>query len=459
MALKSVIDWLVRPANPSTGQGVGSGYKPSAELAGAGAINIQVCDFDGPDGRRVAQRIVGFLGGTPRVHVQHMPKQLKQPDQGGMVEKLLGAAESGRKWLVESSCDVLLWGETTGADGKLTIRFLCAAADADVKAGSFGLGDTLEMATAYDPGLEKMIFAAAVGAVAPRKPKAVRGELSEILATTTLTLAAFVDTPPDDLEKKQLASFMTCLGTIFAALWRVGGDSACLDRAIKAYRVVLSQQHDPEDPVGYALTQNHMASALQALSKRDNKPEPLKYAADCYRSIIAVLGPHTHANDWALAQIHLGDVLVSLSNSGDPEKHLKGASAAYQNALKIFTRQTMPGPWAQLMNQLGVTLMTLSESNENNKSLDHAASCFRQALEIRRRDVAPLLWAQTANNLGAVTFSIYKTSNNSGLLNEAAQCFEGAAEVYGKHGRKDTARIANNNLERIRQIQAENPTS
>jgi len=447
MALKSVIDWLVTPPTPSTG------IKPGP--AGSGAINILVCDFDGPDGRNVAVRMLGYLGGRSRVNVQHMPKKLKLSDRSGFVEQLLGAAETGRKWLAASSSDVLLWGETTGPSETLTVRFLCAAADADMQAGSFGLGDSLELATNYTADLEKLVFAATVAAVAPRKPDAAQEELAGILGPAVESLSAFVDVPPEELEKKQYASFMTCLGTVFAASWRVGGEAAHLDRAIKAYRSVLSQSRDESDPMGFVLTQNHMASALQALSKRDNKPDPLRFAAECYRSITAVLDSHSHANDWALAHIHLGDVQVSLSKFSDQEKYLKSASVAYQSALKVFTRQSMPGPWAQLMNQLGMTLMSLSETMEGSRSLEQAATCFRQALDVRRRDVAPLLWAQTANNLGAVTFSIYKQNQNSGLLNEAASCFEGAAEVYAQHGRANTARIATNNLERIRQMQAE----
>jgi len=455
MALKSVIDWLVTPPTPSAGHKSGAGGIVGPGPAGSGAINILVCDFNGPDGRDVAVRMLGYLGGRPRVNVQHMPKKLKLPDRGGLVERLLGAAETGRKWLATSSSDVLLWGETAGPDKTITVRFLCATADADMQAGSFGLGDSLELATDYTADLEKLIFAASVASVAPRKPDAAQEELAGILGPAVESLSAFVDVPPGDLGEKQFTSFMTCLGTVFAAAWRVGGEDSCLDRAIKAYRSVLSQPRDEDDPLGYVLTQNHMASALQALSKRDKKPEPLKYAAECYRSITAVLDSHTHANDWALAHIHLGDVQVNLSKFSDQEKYLKSASVAYQNALKVFTRQSMPGPWAQLMNQLGVTLMSLSEIMEGGRSLEQAATCFRQALDVRRRDVAPLLWAQTANNLGAVTFSIYKQSQNSGLLNEAASCFEGAAEVYAQHGRANTARIANNNLERIRQMQAE----
>ncbi len=449
MALKSVIDWLVRPPAPTAG-----GISGSAQ-AGRGAINILVCDFDGPEGRQAAQRMLVFLKGGPRVHVQHMARKLKLSGKGGLVKQLLAAAATGRKWLAGSSCDVLLWGETAGPEENMTIRFLCATADADKQAGSFGLGDTLELATNYDADSEKLVYAAAVAAVAPRKPEPVRRELAKILDAAAESLSPYIDAPPNELENRRFTSFMTCLGTVFAALWRVGGDGTRLDRAIKAYRAVLSRQYDPDDPLGYVLTQNHMASALQALSQRDNKPEPLKYAAECYRSIATALGPHTHANDWALANIHLGDVLVSLSAFGDQEKYLKGASGAYQGALKVFTRQSNPGPWAQLMNQLGMTLMTLSETAEGNRPLEQAASCFRQALEVRRRDVAPLLWAQTANNLGAVTFSIYRYSKNSVLLNEAASCFEGAAEVYSEHGRANTARIANNNLQRIRQMQAE----
>jgi len=454
MALKSVIEWLITPAlNSSTGEKSVAGRVPGPKQAGSGAVNILVCDFDGPEGRQVAQRISGIFAGKPRIYVHHMPRKLKLSGRGSLVEQLLGAAETGRKWLLGSTCDVLLWGTVTEPERGITVRFLCATADAVKLPGSFGLGDTLELAPDYDTNLEKLIFTATIAAVAPRKPEQARQELTEILEEGAQILSPFIDAPPSDFGKKQFSSFMSCLGTVFAALWRVSDDGARLDRAIKAYRVVLSQEHDTDDPLGLALTQNHMAVALQALSRRDHTPEPLKLAAECYRSVAATLGAQSHPNDWALAHIHLGDVLVELANFTDRETYLKGASVAYQNALKIFTRQAMPGPWAELMNQLGVTLMGLSETMEGSRLLDQAATCFRQALEVRRRDVAPLLWAQTANNLGAVTFSIYKQSHNSGLLSEAALCFEGAADVYAHHGRPDIARVAKNNLERIRQLQ------
>lgn len=456
MPLKSAINWLVTPPkNGSADKDAALRDGSVSGQAGRAALNILVCNFDGPDGRKVAYRLADFLKGKPRVQVQTISRKLKLPDRGGIVEKLVAAAETGRKWLAGSSCDVLLWGKTAGPEKNITIRFLCATGDADMQAGSFGLGDALEVDPNYNVDLENVIFAATVAAVAPRKPDPVREELAKILADASNSLSALIDAPPSDVEQAQFTSLMTFLGTIYAALWRVGGVSDHLDLAIRAYRAVLSQEYDPDDPMAYALAQNHMATALQALSKRDNKPEPLKLAAGCYRSVAAALGAHSHANDWALAHIHLGDVLVKLSKLQDQEANLKGASAAYQAASKIFTRHTMPGAWAELMNQLGVTLMELSGITNENRTLDQAASCFRQALEIRRRDAAPLLWAQSANNLGAATFSIYRQSKNKGLLNEAASCFEGAAAVYAAHNRDNTARVARKNLERIRQLQEE----
>ncbi|MBT5244519.1 MAG: hypothetical protein HOL66_09750 [Rhodospirillaceae bacterium] len=453
--MKDMIDWLVTP--PSDGGGNGQPMSANqfvpAHLAQQPAISVLVCDFDGPNGREIGQRMVNELSTQPGVLVRHLSKKLKASGKGTVVERLVKAAETGRKWLIDTDADILVWGEALPHEQGIKIRFLCAVADADTQPGSVGLGDVLDLAVNYDSEMASIIHAVILAAIGPRKSSPQREELAELLSNPADKLNGLIETLPGAMEEKALASVMTAIGNVLASMWRLKEEPAYLDRAIKAYKLALVQSYDKENPLNWALTQNQLAAALQAQSSRDKQPGPLKEAAEAYLAVAAALGAHLHVNDWALAQIHLGDVQVKLSNFGDAVQHLQKASEAYQQALKVFTRETAPGPWSELMNQLGIALMRMGENVSADRVMEQSAACFRKSLEVRRREIAPFLWAQTANNLGAVTFSLYRRNENTTALHEAAACFKGASEVYSQYGRQDKALVAQRNLDRITEIQ------
>lgn len=453
MAIKEVFDWLVNPPDKPHGeQRMTHNNMTPAHLAQQPVIRIVVCDFDGLEGRNIALRIVNDLQQQPGVQVQHMTKKLKAGGKGTLVERIISAAETGRKWLAGPDGDLLLWGETTTDNTEVTIRFLCAQADADTQPGSIGLGDAIVLPLHYSAEMAVVVNSAALAAVAPRKPSPQREEIGQLLEDPIESLNAYVDAPPSDLEPARFLSVMASVGNILATMWRLTQDPARLDRAVKAYQVAQSKDYDKSNPLNWALTQNHLAAAFQAQSSRDKAPEPLRSAASAYRAVAGALGTNLHANDWALAYSHLGDVLVKLATYENPMQNLKEAGEAYQQALRVFTRPTMPGPWSELMNQLGVALMNLGGIVSGNRVLEQSAACFRQALEVRRREIAPLLWAQTINNLGAVMFSLYKRNENIALLKEVEACFKGASVVYAQYGRRDKAMVAQRNMERVQHI-------
>lgn len=452
--MKDMIDWLITPPSGGGAQkpAVSANQFAPAHLAQQPAISILVCDFDGLTGRAVGQRLFTELGTQPGILVQHITKKLKVRGKGTLVERLVNAAENGRKWLAAAPADILLWGEVLPENKGIRIRFLCATADADTQPGSIGLGDTLDLAEDYDAEMTVLIYAVVLAAIGPRKSNPQRDELAELLSRPTDKLNTYVDQPPTSVGEAGLASVMTAVGNVLASMWRLNAEPALLDRSIQAYKLALTQNYDKDNPLNWALTQNQCAAALQAKATRDKDPEPLKEAAEAYLSVATALGAHLHVNDWALAQSHMGDVYIKLANFGDAVQNLQKAGEAYQQALKVFTRQTMPGPWSELMNQLGIALMRMGENVSGERVLDQSAACFRKSLEVRRREIAPLLWAQTANNLGAVTFTLYRRKESMASLRESAACFKGALEVYGHYGHNDKAVVAQRNLDRINEI-------
>lgn len=453
--MKDMIDWLVTPpagAGPHK-QPVNPDQFVPAHLAQQPAVSVLVCDFDGPAGREVSQRIVNDLSVNSGVLTRHFSKKLKARGKGTLVERIVRAAESGRKWLVDTEADILLWGEVLPEGRGIRIRFLCAAADADTQPGSVGLGDVLDLSMDYESDMAGIIHAVVLAAVGPRKANPQREELADLLSGPVEKLDGYIDTPPVSMEQAGIASVMTAIGNVLASMWRLKEDPVHLDRALVAYKLALTQNYDKDNPLNWALTQNQYAAALQAKSTRDQDPAPLLEAGEAYRAVAAALGAHLHVNDWALAQIHYADVQVKLSNFDNAVQHLQLAGEAYQQALKVFTREMSPGPWSELMNQMGVALMRLGENVAGDRVLEQSAACFRKALEVRRREIAPFLWAQSANNLGAVAFSTYLRNESKASLHEAAACFKGASEVYTQYGRQDKAVVAQRNLDKIKLLQ------
>ena len=52
--------------------------------------------------------------------------KLKSSGKGTLVERLVAAAKTGRKWLTGANADILLWGEVSPVDGFITLHFLPA---------------------------------------------------------------------------------------------------------------------------------------------------------------------------------------------------------------------------------------------------------------------------------------------------------------------------------------------
>lgn len=453
--MKDMFEWLVTPPPGGGGEawppardgapGVQPGEQP--------LVDILLGRFDGDENDALAQRLAADLDGQDRVQVRTLTKTLRPSGKGSLVERMVSAAETGRKWLAQAQADILLWGEISDDGRAVILRFLCSQADGDARPGSIGLGDTLELPIQYSPELAALVRALVQATVGTRKSSPQRDEVAEMLNGPVEKLDAYVEAPPTELRRRSFLSVMAAVGNVMASMWRLTRNPRYLDRAVKAYRLALDNSYDAESPLPWALAQNHLASSLQAQSVRDNDAEPLKGAVGAYQSVATALGPDSHPNDWALAHARLGDVLVKLSRFELSIQHLKAATHAYQLALRVFTRETMPGPWSELMNQLGVALMEMGEHVTGERVFEQSAACFRQSLEVRRREIAPLLWAQTSNNLGAVTFSLYRRTENTAVLKEAAACFKGASEVYLALGSRDKALVAHRNLEKIVSIQ------
>ena len=426
-------------------------FVPS-DVAEEPAAVILVADLDGDTGNKETARLEELLGEREELKVSRLAKKLKLSGQGGLLEKLTAAAERGRQQLAAAGADILIWGEVTERGDGVVLRLLPAASDVDGKPGSFGLGNTLELPAGFSGPLADILCATVLAAVGPVKA-GDRQRLYTTLEAVLEKVNGLVETLPAGLGADRETSVLTCLGNAFAALWRLSAGEGRLERATQAYAAAIEKITLPhEKPLTWALTQNHLAAALEALGERDKDPAPFEAAAASYRSVAGILSSSAHANDWALAHTRLGMALYRQAAITGRAATLQDSVEAFNTSLGVYTRAAMPGRWAEVTNQLGVAYMALGEQVGGTKPLEQSVAAFRSALEVRGREATPLLWAQTANNLGAATFSLAKRNNEIGLLNEASACFEGAIEVYAQHDRPKIVTVIKKNLHRVQRL-------
>ena len=100
--------------------------------------------------------------------------------------------------------------------------------------------------------------------------------------------------------------------------------------------------------------------------------------------------------DWAMTQNNLGTALQALGQRESETAHLEEAVIAYRRALEELSRENLPLVWATLQNNLGNALRALGERESETGRLEEAMTAYYAALEERTRDKVPLDWARNA---------------------------------------------------------------
>ena len=80
---------------------------------------------------------------------------------------------------------------------------------------------------------------------------------------------------------------------------------------------------------------------------------------EAYRQALTVRKRDDLPQDWAMTQNNLGAALQALGErQGGPEglRRLNEAVEAYRQALTVFTRDDLPQDWATTQNNLGLAL-------------------------------------------------------------------------------------------------------
>jgi tetratricopeptide (TPR) repeat protein len=143
--------------------------------------------------------------------------------------------------------------------------------------------------------------------------------------------------------------------------------------------------------------QKHLGDALAILGIEESDGERLIETVNAYRQVLDGVSRAVVPLDWAMTQNNLGNALQALAETEAGSGHLHQAVVAYQAALqeRLFSASSV----ATANNNLGNAFAAIGERENNNAMLENAASAYRAALEAQAADAAPFAAAKTQMNL------------------------------------------------------------
>ncbi len=396
-----------------------------------------------PQGWAVARADVG------RVH-------LAIGEREGDVRRLSAAAEAfdeaaslfGRLNLLDSRADTLV----------STARsiFLLAEAERDVDGFQSAVDAAraaLEATQGGDPRLEdkaRHVLGQALQAL---------GDASGNIDILNEALAEYKSAANDrvrGVDPLRWAQIQHDLGLAHAAMGARLQDHALYDEAITDYRAALKERTRHIDLAAWGDTMTQMGHALFAVGKVEPKSGALEAAVRTFTEVLEHRPRDDSPYDWAQAKNNLGNALQAIGERDNDRESLQRAVVAYRDALQELPPSDYPVEWAGTQNNLGNALHVLGEEGRDPDALEAALAAHREALEIRTREEMRVDWAATRNNMGLVLTTLGVSLRDPHRLEEAVDAYRDALGVFRLAGEARYAAMAERNLERAKDLLAQN---
>ena len=117
------------------------------------------------------------------------------------------------------------------------------------------------------------------------------------------------------------------------------GDNDALAEAVQAYRAILERRPRQDVPLDWAMTQNDLGNALQALGERESGTVRLEAAVAAYEAALEEWTRERVPLDWAMTQNNLGNALGILGERESDPDLLAQALAAIRNSYEMYVKE------------------------------------------------------------------------------------------------------------------------
>lgn len=205
-------------------------------------------------------------------------------------------------------------------------------------------------------------------------------------------------------------------------------------------------------PMSLARVQELRGLALAGLGEATGDLTPLLRAAEILAAASDALTPDHSPMDWARLHNAWAQTLMALGEAGDCEAAFDKAIAAFGQALGVLDGATSGlALRATVAQNRASALVRRAELSGDIHSLDEAEAVFRCELGALRAPIDPVAWAVVQMNLARIYRARAEASGQPGEAHaRAGEALTAALDVFGEHGLRSLAAMADRELEALR---------
>jgi hypothetical protein len=122
------------------------------------------------------------------------------------------------------------------------------------------------------------------------------------------------------------------VGTVLCQLGTHRRGARTLEQSVVAYRNALDERTQDKSPFAWAITQNNLAAAMQALGEHEEDIGSLEASIPVYDAVLKVLNSDTVPLIWAMVSANRASAMCALAGESD---HLDMAEASVVEFEKI----------------------------------------------------------------------------------------------------------------------------
>jgi uncharacterized caspase-like protein len=167
-----------------------------------------------------------------------------------------------------------------------------------------------------------------------------------------------------------------------------------LDKAITSTRAALATGLRETNPLGWAMLQHTLATALVQRGEMNHMPEAFHEAVDAYRAVLEVHTKDQTPAQWVRTTNNLAIALKNLSDETDDVVPLREAIPLYQSVIANTPRDQSPLDWADYQENLGNAFGALADYEQNAAPLAEALKAYALASEVTTIERGAAKWQQ-----------------------------------------------------------------
>ncbi len=167
-----------------------------------------------------------------------------------------------------------------------------------------------------------------------------------------------------------------------------------LDKAIVSTRAALATGLRETNPLGWAMLQHTLATALVQRGEMNHMPDAFREAVVAYRAVLEVHTKDQTPAQWVRTTNNLAIALKNLSDETDDVVPLREAIPLYEATIANTPRDQSPLDWADYNENLGNALGALGDFEQSPEPLVKALEAYARASEVTTIERGAAKWQQ-----------------------------------------------------------------